>query len=450
MGSFKEYIEDYHQREVEQFRIFFEKFLKGECKYQYPLKSRFIKYREPMAHCYSSIWPAIPFYGSTIVPLNAVESKNMFDKIHSTSGFTSRNIDELIDFSKDTGRVQFILQDSPLCYEYMDFSEFESILKELNPPWYPIGKILEFFSSAQSFDGKSSFTQDTIKKRKQYHEEFETLSQFGYNDFLVRRYGFELSDHTHPEFDASYIQWVKQGRKYYYTLLKGHGYIGLVDVIGDLMISNPGIADKLLFSIGTFITFPNFDPLGAIQIFDPELLQISHNIMDLMRKEYDIKYPTIKKPISFPYDIGKFILNKIIYYPENLDACKSIIQQYEDYELYKLLNTLNEAVKMKKIENIHRDVKEISEALDNIWNEADRIKSISEYVNVGIQTSIGIIGELAGNFRGSGILAMFGYQVFKKVMGINLTDISEEIVKQLFPNHLIAIYDFKKRKNLLR
>lgn len=130
----REFLQDYEARERELLEKFQRSVLEGKFGSDqiYPPKERFVKICEPIAKAgvapFGSIWPLIPLYGSLVVPI-APKPRETFAQAH---GFGARDLDKLIDFCKDTGKVQFVLNTFPTDYEGLDY--LDSLLVEIVPP----------------------------------------------------------------------------------------------------------------------------------------------------------------------------------------------------------------------------------------------------------------------------------------------------------------------------
>ncbi|WP_342304322.1 hypothetical protein [Methanolobus sp. ZRKC5] len=92
--------------------------------------------------------------------------------------------------------------------------------------------------------------------------------------------------------------------------------------------------------------------------------------------------------------------------------------------------------------------KNISDILDNVWNDANIIKKRSDEIKFGISLSLGLIGGVAGGIEGSGIMSFLGYTFSNTVWGMQDESTSEKMAKFATPNHLVSIYDFKKKYGL--
>lgn len=105
-----EYLEDYEKKEKDLYRKFFRDLAAGRIDEQthYPPLSRFPKVNFPIARAhpeFSSVYPIIPFFGTTIIHIEPAP-KSLFQERH---GFKPDELNKLVDFAKDTGKVQFVL-----------------------------------------------------------------------------------------------------------------------------------------------------------------------------------------------------------------------------------------------------------------------------------------------------------------------------------------------------
>jgi hypothetical protein len=133
----KEWLEDYLAQEDNEYHTFVQNYKGG--KIEYPSKNRFKKLRNPLADTTSNIWTIIPFYGSSIIHIHPLAQESL---VNNLGWGSDRDINNLIQLSKDTGRVQFVLDKSPLDYEPYDY--LEPVLKELHPPMIKLVPSLVF------------------------------------------------------------------------------------------------------------------------------------------------------------------------------------------------------------------------------------------------------------------------------------------------------------------
>jgi hypothetical protein len=88
--------------------------------------------------------------------------------------------------------------------------------------------------------------------------------------------------------------------------------------------------------------------------------------------------------------------------------------------------------------------------LDNIWRDANKIRSQKDAVSFGKTLVIGAAGFLAtvGLFGLGGLLAGLGFSFGDKLLDFKNSLISEKIVQLLNKDYLYNIYDFQQRHNI--
>ena len=417
MSGFEEYLQDYEARELEEVNKFIKRLDEGKVapNETYPPKERFVKLKEPVANPFVNIWGVVPFYGSSIAKLIPRENKKEFDETHKHLGFTSGKIDEMIDLVKETGRIQFMTTTGPTLYKNLEF--LEPLFNELNPPPLVV-------------DTVSLIGHETDRK---YSIEFYTLAEHGFNQYIeydTKNLGYN---------DPNYVKVRLNDYADRYVVLKALGYGELADEIGTLMIIDPPEAKKYFATLGTLLTNSQKSLFKFINNYDINLISTANEL----GKPHGIE---VNKKV--PFEIGKFLLNKMTLYPETLNGCLKLIQEYNDYDLYKVLGSLNEGVKRKNINIIEYQKNDMSEILDNIWKDADKIQMKSEGISYGVSLSLGIIGELAAGIPGTGLMAGLGFHAADKFVGMKTESLSEKIAKFASPDYLVTIYDFNKKHKL--
>ncbi len=149
--------------------------------------------------------------------------------------------------------------------------------------------------------------------------------------------------------------------------------------------------------------------------------------------------------ISFPYEIGKFLMTKLTYAPLSLDACKELIYHYEAYDLRKVQQALNEAIVNTRQDILKEKSDALSEILDNIWNDKTLERKIKA-VQAGLPFSMAAIGSVAAGPIGlaGGFLAGLGYSVLDKAIDLGTSGFSERFAKISSKSYQVNIFDFKK------
>ncbi|MEZ5333977.1 MAG: hypothetical protein R2741_01405 [Methanolobus sp.] len=251
MNDFEEFLQDYEAHEKEEIdkftrRLDADKVLQNE---KYPPSDRFIKLNEPIADPFVNIWSVIPFYGSTIAKLIPKDDKQSFDNTHTAiMGFDSRKIDDMIDFQKETGRLQFALTMPPTYYKNLEF--LEPLFRELNPP-------------TLSYDPITLIGQESSNK---YKIEFETLASFGFSDYL--QIVTAVMGNSSPEYIAAKLNNYADR----YSILKSIGYEELADEIGTLMILEPDKAHMYISLFGMLIADPKVSLLKPIKSYSSSII----------------------------------------------------------------------------------------------------------------------------------------------------------------------------------
>lgn len=127
----KEYLEDYEQKENAEYERFVRRMQERDFSFdkdKYPRDERFTKLLRPVVQATrANYWAQIPFCGTLILRLAPVD-KRLFEEVY----FKVSEIPKVIDFIKDTGRLQIVLSGPPLDYEKLDF--MEPFFRDLNSP----------------------------------------------------------------------------------------------------------------------------------------------------------------------------------------------------------------------------------------------------------------------------------------------------------------------------
>jgi hypothetical protein len=403
----KEYLEDYQQNEVGEHDKLGKMIADGNFGIDdiFPPEERFIKLSKPIAWSYHKrdIWVQIPFAGSTVVMLYPVHKKYFY----YAHGFEISDINALVDFIKETGKVQFIVDWPPTAFEGLDY--LEPIFNELNPPTY--------------YGVQTYLPPDDIQLKKA-RIEFDTLASLGFYQLLKTVFSKEPS---------GYIQKRMHDYKIDYLVLNKLGLSNLVEYIGNLMVDDPVAASHAYTIIAYFICLPRLNPLKAVHNTDMNLFLEAQ------------KYMSVKTP-RFPCEIGKFLLNKLTYYPESLSACKELIAHYRDYDLTQLLTSMNESVTTSNVDLVNISIENISETLDNIWNDSS-IKRKIKAIQFGIPLSLTALGTIALGPIGTlgGLLSGLGFSVASELLKIESDTIGEMISKSLSKSYQVNIFNFQKK-----
>jgi hypothetical protein len=121
----KEFLEDYLARELADYKSYCSKIDLDNFsfeKYPYPPDKRFVKLGRPVTVASNEslrgdgLWTQLPFTGSLIFPIHDIPQRR-FEEIF----FPVKEIPKLIDYSKETGKIQFVIYGNPLGFENYDY-----------------------------------------------------------------------------------------------------------------------------------------------------------------------------------------------------------------------------------------------------------------------------------------------------------------------------------------
>ena len=338
-------------------------------------------------------------------------------------GFDIEDIDRLIDFAKETGRVQFSLAESPTRYIKTDF--LEPVFRELQPPkltHIPLDCIVTNKEIEKSSDEmkrllENSSSLDFIKKyvEKKYYKLVISPDDVkrGIIDDLIRLKLMGYEDSI-KDFTRSL------------TAIDTTKIISLLEAIHDMF-------------------FFSFDPLKGVKSFKRQDIHELHE-----RFPFNLNIPKEKE---LPCEVGKFLNDKLkLIIPKNLDGAIELSDEYDLYDLRKVMGALSVAAEKEKIDVINEKSKEISVIFENVWCDADKLRGKINIFRHGISFGIGVIGVVATlPLSGvGGLLSGLGFEVADKVADVKAyKSISETIAKWRIQSHIMNIYDFKKKYKLL-
>ena len=112
---------------------------------------------------------------------------------------------------------------------------------------------------------------------------------------------------------------------------------------------------------------------------------------------------------------------------------------------------MNEAIVANNPDIVNKSAEELSEILDNVWNDKTIPRRI-EGLKVGVPVSMAAIGGIVAGLpgaAGSGFLADLGIKVAEKTVekffGVKGEGLSERISKLRTKSYQANVYDFKKK-----
>jgi len=406
----KEFLEDYAKKESESFERFIKNNQNAENFNQFPANDRFSKLESPVMYfdpfSYNNygerIWSQIPFAGTLVVSL-----RNIGEKLSlQYQGFDKNDIHQLIELSKDTGRVQFGLQGNPLEYQNLDY--LDEIFTELKPPTF-YALPYEFFTD-----------QSNIQK---WSENFDWIGSAVYFNELEKMNALAGS-----EYGSS----IYQQHKGVYLELKMLGWEKEIEELEILMSADPHAAAKL-FEKYAILTGSNFAAFTK---------NSNWGLKELSR------YNITSKNISnvFHPEIGTKILKKAALNPSDYHECRSVIDLYDQNQLYSVYSSLYRSMQNQHYGDITKHSNEVEEIMDNAWEDGKKLVGRKRTISVGLDVMVGAVGfgitEMLSNSF-AGLFSSLGFRVLD-----NYTpwthNISEKLMKKIQPNYLVNIYDFHK------
>ena len=417
----KEYLDNYLAKENEEYeRLVISKIEDGSFDFErdkYPPDSRFIKLQRPVTDstCYSCFaedrWNQVPFNGSTIILLDPVP-RATFEKFF----FKISEIPKVIDFIKETGKIQIGLQQPPVIYEGL--SHLDPFFKDLEPPYIRGINFASIVSERELESGVELFKDlSEIKFLGWYSKIAESLDK-------DKRYSFPILAHQFRNYS------------FVYAFLKVR-YPLIAEEVENGLIDDPIKVLPILNASSSFI----IDPLINIR-FD----SITNSFEEIKHGKEILGQAVDSHKIRFPCEVGKFLLRKLTYAPNGLRACNELIDHYSSYDLQKVHSSLNEAILKNHPDIVEKNSAALSEILDNVWNDKTiprRIKGLK----IGLPFSLAAIGEIAAGPLGGigGLLVGLGFDVINRFLEANTEGLDEKISKMFSRSYQINIYDFKKK-----
>lgn len=411
----RQYLEDYQQKEQRAYGKLINRIWRGKFNFKkdrYPPDERFIKLQRPVAltsfhGARDNLWAQIPFCGSLILILLPL-SKSVFERVF----FKTSDIPKVIDFIKETGRLQIAIGGQALAYEGLDF--LEPFFEELKPPAYS-GAPDCVFGSPMEIAVAS--------------ETFNALADLRFFDYLKK----ESQRYAPRTFDIA----LENSRKTYVHLKLGH--YAIVEELENLLVDDPSAACFFIHVCRNFITDPRRDLRSDLRNFALEDVKKAQGL------------PLVYQPekMRFPCEIGNFLLERLTFAPKGLEACKELMYHYDSYDLMKTLESLNDAILADHHDIVNKETAEYSEILDRIWNDPiipRRVKGLE----VGIPLSVAAVGSVAAGPVGAaaGFLGGLGFTVANKLIDVEGRGLAEKLARLHAKNYQVNIYDFKKKYKL--
>jgi hypothetical protein len=167
---------------------------------------------------------------------------------------------------------------------------------------------------------------------------------------------------------------------------------------------------------------------------------------------------TYKPQLSFPVEIGKFLIQKLTLAPKGPRACNQIIDNYDEYDLRKIQSSLNDGIVRNNPDIINENSNALSEILENVWNDKTIINRVRN-IKVGVPISIAAIGSVAGLIAGglagaaigagAGFLTNIGFNVGEKsieeLFDLKGKSVTEALARIRTKSYQANIYEFRNK-----
>jgi hypothetical protein len=408
-------LQDYERVEIEHIEGFLKQTSEGKFDKNdiFPSVSRFKNLHFPITYRGDPdvpIWPLAAFSGSTMVPIMPME-KEQFERFHN---FKISEIEQIVSFTEETGKIQFLLMRPPTEYYKLDF--LEPIFKRLKPPQFMGIPVSEF----GKFDEMSKF-----------YKEFMSVANAGFRNHVRK-----VSSISSNKFVFDSLMTNLCGN---YMMIRAISTPEFSKDFANLISTDYENGGKLIEIMNQLVTRPLRNPLRCIDALRLETLSIGH----------DLGLVNESKLKAFPCELGRSLMKKITAYPESLEACKYIVGRYEDEDVIQLFQAVNEGVSKNDPDIVEKNEKELSIALDNVWENKvllNRIKGIKFGVPLILGVSGVVAGYLSGNY--SGLLSSLGFEALDRLFEFKGDTLSEKISKAIAPSYQTIIFDFKKNYSL--
>jgi len=419
----KEFLTDYDEREDGVRREFLKRldddFELGRDRF--PPDNRFSRLKQPVVQAAGSsagedIWSQVPFCGSLIVPIGPFLSAREFEKRY----FRISEIPRIVDFAKETGKIQISLYACALRFEGFDF--LDPIFKELNPPRMHYLQL-----------------EDLTQDHRALNISDQTFRMFAKGSFLNEILHILQVDSRSTE-NRRLIRETLEGCQNAFAFLKLTEN-PIINRIEELMIDSPRGAMILLHLAKQLIMKPLLGTRCDMQNMSLDTLYLGHRYLP----EYS------PSKLSFPCEIGKFIVKKLTYAPLGFSSCCELLAHFDSYDLHRILKALNDGVIMNRPDIIDRNARELSEVLENIWKDPSIPRRIMG-LKVGLPLAMAVMSYAAAGPAGAaglGVLGELGYRVVDKTVATlfdsQITGLTERIAKLGMRSYQIGVYDFEKK-----
>jgi hypothetical protein len=419
--SFKDFLEDLEASEAAAIEAYWQKTAQSpgptRSNLPYPPTERFRTGRRPNAlsgDC--NIWGTIPFHGSVLSPLASAGTPEKFDWLHGPLGLSARKMPDVLEFAQDMGRLAFFLVDPAPSYARMEY--LEPLIRELKPP-HLVTILPEDRISKTSLRGES--------------EAFDDIAGDSIMRYLV---GFELARQSVDPMELASHDYANLRQTY--VVLRTLGPTELVLETERHVRLEPGRAVRLLEMCKNLLIGPALDRTGMTRVFPADELAASAADASGQLAQ--------NSPETIPYEVGKFVLSSTVMYPETIDGCKRVIEEYDEVELSTVQSALTKAIRSSDVEAINASSLQLTTACTEAWKRASRISVLEKVAGTAPVALFGAIGAAVSGLPGVGVMAALGLAVGDKFLGDRIGSSASSLLLPLLADpSLLTVYDFQKR-----
>jgi len=380
-----------------------------------------LKLKKPYGAYLMGVPHSLPFLETHIVNICPFRDKDTFEKAYGMS------LELLIELY-NRGKVEFLLNGLPTEFANLDY--LDEIL-EFEPPSVScrtsLYDELSFGEDKISFYAKEAYKiiqkVNSSKGFEEYASQEETLKDYVWNSYV--RLGIHGYDYL-----------IKAVLKY-------------AESIGREMVSNelmnpPDLIATMCIFYSDFLTEPIYSSLDGVHSLDSEAEKI--------KAIYDeaLKMHPKSEAELFPVDVGKALVEACeVYLPQKQNIEGFLDLDIDAKRTRKALKSLDEAVEKEQIDKIYDRKKDLrnaivdtKEAVKSIEKTKDRIEKAINYGSL----TVGIVGPIAYKLTGDPLLALL-LELPRLSTDISkiATPIAEVLVKLKKPNHVVMLYEIKKK-----
>lgn len=415
--SWKDFLADYQAHEDEEIK---HAQIDRNGKHVYPRQDRYPKLKSPFSwagpEC--NIWGAIPFQGTTILPLSPAGDRERFDQLNSPLGLTSSSLNETIRFAKETRTLGFILTSPATDFTNLPF--LEPLFREFRPPGLVRTPLANFVS---------------YKEARPHLEVFHDSATHGFNDAL-RLWMHDVGTGRSSRLVTNNFSYFRET----YVFLRTCGYPSLADMVLLEMVDNPVQAMEDLRWLGMVLVDPVLCLPGWTPVF-------TSNYLTSFEGTSGLKSVTTGKGFGIPDEIGRFFLRQIVRWPETIDGCRRIMEEYDTAGLARLRQDLYRAVQDASPGVVLETAVELEQACKEVWERLERYSWVRTIGSLTPTVAVGVVGELASGLPGVGAISAIGTAVVDKTLDGRIGDaVGRAVGALLGKNHMVALYDFKSAR----